>query len=74
LSRGGRGPSGGGEIRCPHCGSGYGLGFGHQCVAGKIDPGSFLFWFCPNERGRDNEFVHGMTVEKVQVKLLSGEL
>jgi hypothetical protein len=70
------GPSGGGEIRCHACGSGYGLGFGYRRAGdqwdGKIDPTGFFFWFTPHNRGPDNEFVmHGLRVQRLDVRLLS---
>ena len=70
------GPSGGGELHCNACGSGYGLGFGYRRADdqwnGKIDPTGFFFWFTPHTRGPDNEFVmHGLRVQRLEVKLLS---
>ncbi len=70
------GSSGGGEIRCPVCGSGYGTGFGYRRIGdqwnGKIDPSGFFYWFSPHTRGPGNEFVHSLVVSDLKVKLLSG--
>jgi hypothetical protein len=70
------GPTGGVEIRCDACGSGYGLGFGYRRAGdqwnGTIDPTGFFFWFTPYNRGPDNEFVmHGLRVQRLEVRLLS---
>jgi hypothetical protein len=69
------GASGGGEVRCPACSSGYGLGHGYRRIGdqwnGKIDETGFFFWFSPHNRGKDNEFVHALKVQNVQVKVVS---
>jgi hypothetical protein len=71
-----RGASGGREIRCHACGSGYGLGFGYRRAGdqwnGKVDQTGFFFWFTPHTRGPDNENVMcGLEVRRLEVKLLS---